>query len=465
MTTWVELQQCFFPLVRQIQDSGLLPIWNADPSIPRTIATAPAIESAADDNGNYGQPISPGGLTTGFLTVSLTESHEEEQHCLAKFLSSGDKNDLDLKDSNIHFYLQFAAVLHHTTLEKLCEDYLQNNQNKPWESGTCFCEQTNNRIDKKNENNNTNVNATVNDLNFPKFQILFLKQLHSEDHINVLVIDVRKLNDDQTISYVKKVSRFEEGFACCTAYYKQCPYIIFSGRNSKKENALIKYDVVGHKWFHCPDMRHARAKHAMAFVNNGVYIIGGKKCSVIEKYDVVENNCSDVGTLPVAVYSAAHAVYRNKIYVFGGKNIRGKVSAVQCIDTNTNIVSRLQDLPFQCCGGQAIVVKDTIFFATDQGHLIKFNPVLGQSELCAQQPYRRKHFVMFEKESNLHLFGGVRTDGRTEHESTMYTYNQVADTWQQSLSFGVPLPVQASCTVTYPKECPVKPFTKLFGYC
>ena len=464
MTTEVELQQYFFPLVRQVQQSGTVPpIWNVECSIPRPLATAPSVDPASDDNGNYVPPHSP-GVTTRCLTEGLIGTNVEEQHCLANFLSSGDRNDLRITDTNIHYYLQFAGVLHHKALETLCEEYLQNNKNKSWEHDSCFTKDITADTDKDIGNNNKNVNISTSGLNFPKFQILFLKQFHTDDHIKVLVMDVRKLNADQTILDVKKVSRFEDGFACCTAYHKQCPYILFSGRHSKKDNALIKYDVVGHKWLHCSDMKYSRAKHMMAFSNKGVYIIGGKKCSAVEKYNIADNHCTEVGSLPVGVHSAALAVFENKVFVFGGKHIRGNVTAVQCINTDTNTIARLPDLPFESSGGQAIVVKDKIYLATSQGHLIKFDPVSNQSELCSQQPYRRKHFVMFEKENNLHLFGGLRTDGRVDNETAMFMYSPVADEWKKSISFGTSLPVQASCTVSYPKECPVKPFSKLFGY-
>lgn len=464
MSTEVELQQHFFPLV-QAQPPQAVPLWNAGYQVPRIIATAPAIDLAADDNGNFEVPRSPPGLTTRFLPGGMIDSHQEEQHCLANFLSSGNNSDLNITDSNIHYYLQVASVLNHKPLEKLCEDFLQNNENREWEIDRCFPKESPHSADKKNSNNNNYLNLNINGLNFPKFQILFLKQTDSEDHSKVLVLDLRRLNESQKILDVKKVARFEHGFACCTAYFKQCPYIFFSGRMGKKENALLKYDVLSHKWFHCPDIRYAHAKHIIAFSNNAVYIIGGKNCSAVEKYNINNNCCSLVGSLSVGVHSAAHAVFKNKIFLFGGKTLRGNVSAVQCIDTKTNTVTRLQDLPFQCSGGQAIVVGDVIYFATNHGRMVKFDPVSGLTTVCSQQPYHRKHFVMFENDCRVHLFGGVRTDGRIENETSMFSYNPLSNSWQKTLTFGVSLPVQTSCTVVYPKECPVKPFTKLFGYC
>lgn len=468
MTTEVELQQHFLPHTRLTEKPDVESQWNAGCTAPRIIATAPAIDQEADDNGNFKLSCSPPSPrpTTLFMPDDIVELHEEDQRCLAKFLSSGDQNELHISESNIHYYLQCANVLNHKPLEQLCENLLHNNKNT-WENDRCFPKVSILNQDKRNSNNSSRIaSCHVNGLAVPKFQILFLKQVNSEDHNKVLVLDVRRLNEDQKIMDVKKVARFEDGFACCTAYLKQCPYIYFSGRLGKKENSLIKYDVVGNKWVQCPDVKYARAKHVMAFANDCVFVIGGKKCSFVEKYDVANNWCHDIGSLPVGVHAAAHAVFQNKIYLFGGKNIRGSVSAVQCIDANTNKISRLPDLPFPCAGGQAIVVNDRIYFATNHGHMIKFDPFSGQSQLCSQQPYCRKLFVMFEKNDCLHLFGGVRTDGgKVENESTMFRYNPATDDWEMALSFKVPLPVQTSCSVVYPKECPVKPFTKLYGYC
>ena len=204
----------------------------------------------------------------------------------------------------------------------------------------------------------------------------------------------------------------------------------------------------------------------MSFTQNCNYIIGGKDSPSNERFELDNGHCTDLNAnLPVHVHCAAHVLYKDKIYIFGGKTFRNEVQTVQCINTKTNSTSRLADLPVSCSGGQAIVVKDRIYLATNHGHMIKYDPETGQSELCSQQPYNRKHFVMYEKNGYLHIFGGVRTDGNIGEDGAVYKYCPLWDDWQRSVSFGKPLPIHTSCRIVFPEECPVTPFRKMFGYC
>lgn len=421
-----------------------------------TLATAPSFNTSPSGTDNEECDLSQMCI---YNIDCMGGIPQETRHSLALFLSSGDKATLNITRDNVNHYSNIANNLHHVPLQNICKMF--------------------NKVENSNSNPNSttslNVKSCCKHLNAPRcskapvFEIMFMRPTDVNQSNQVLVMDSRK-NELHKID-VKKITRFGEGFASCAVYMKECPYIMVSGGCGKTAHTLQKYDVVENKWTLCDAMINPRTKHGMAFVNKCVFIIGGKRCASIEKYSIDNNMCSDIGTLPVSVHSPAVAVYGDKIYIFGGKTHRGNVACVQCLDTRTNKVCRLDDLPFECSGGQVIVVKDAIYFATNHGHMIKFYPDSGQSQLCSQQPYKRKHFVMFQRNNQLNIFGGIRTEGPcstdepSKHVNIMHRYCPESDIWTFEHSYNSSVPIYTSCTVRYVKECPVKPFMKLFGYC
>ncbi|XP_060597660.1 kelch-like protein 5 [Ruditapes philippinarum] len=428
--------------------------WNARATCgnTETLATAPSFNLCNSDVICGNSCLSPVCMNNPGYPCNIPE---DVRHCIAAFLSSGDAGTLCITHDNINHYKHVAHDLHHVQLEKICKQFI----NEVDKNGNM-----NDNILSNKECLNQNRNSNV-----PIFEIMFLRPEDINQPNQVLVIDLRK-NEIHKLD-VKKITRFGEGFASCTVYKKECPYVIVSGGCGKTSNSLHKYDVVENKWMICDNMKNPRSKHCMAFLDGHVFIIGGKGCSSVEKYSIESNFCNEVTKLPVCVHSSAVAVYKHNIYIFGGKTRKGNVRCVQCLDTRTNKMSRLDDLPLECSGGQAIVVRNTIYFATNQGHMIKFHPDSGQSELCSHQPYIRKHFSMFIRNNKLTVFGGIKTEGPmtenelTDKENTMYSYCPDSDRWTLVNSYSECVPVYTSCTVQYPKECPVKPFMKLFGYC
>lgn len=451
---------CLVPYGNRIQSacSGnvhMLVEWSAPSSFPDTkaLASAPSFSSFDSENSRDSSDSSP------WCQCGIPE---DVRHSVAVFLSSGDPAALQMTGENVSHYRNIADKLHHVQLINICQNFCRgvDNNGNVQENKSQYTDCL----------KNNNVPCC---LKTPAFQIMFLRPADTSQTNQVLVMDIRK-NEIQKID-VKKITRFGDGFASCAVYKKGCPYVLVSGGSGKTSTAIQKYDVVENKWMVCDSMRNPRCKHCMAFLDGYVFLIGGKGCASIEKYSIDNNICNEVARLNVCVHSFAVAVFRDKIYIFGGKTLKGNVRCVQCLDTKTNKVFRLQDLPTECSGGQAIVVNDAIYFATNNGHMIKFTPENGQSELCSRQPFRRKHFSMFLKNSQLILFGGIITEGpvKTDNgetsgkENSAYIYYPEGDRWavDHSYSAAVDLPVNTSCTVRYPKECPVKPFVKLFGYC
>ncbi|KAH3691981.1 uncharacterized protein LOC127863504 [Dreissena polymorpha] len=457
MMTALGFQQgytCIYPHLPSIDLAPTFGSWDTS-NATLIIATAPPLETATDDENGNRDTISTG-----------SELIEKGKQGLANFLSSGDRTDLKLCRENVEYYLASANRLNHKQLENVCHKFIQE---CGMESDRRVCLVCQSLIDKRNSvNNNPNLYHKDTDLKVPRYQIMFPKDVNSnETEGYVLVLDIRSAREIQKIG-VKKLTKFGTGFTACTAYVNKCPYVFVFGGSGKHEKSLFRYDVVENKWNRFAHLKNTHYKHIMAFVplQKAVYVIGGKGCGVIEKCEVETGHCTELNTsLKISVHNASSAVYKDKIFIFGGKTIRNHVWSVQVVDTTKNTVSKLRDLPFDCSGGQAVVVKDKIYIAMENGEMIRYCPQSDQSETCAKQPYTRKHFSMFEKNGHLNIVGGVRTDGCLEHEGTMYTYCPDSDEWRATFTFTRALPIHTSCTIDFPKECPVTPFRKMFGYC
>ncbi|KAL4232900.1 hypothetical protein ACF0H5_007587 [Mactra antiquata] len=399
-------------------------------------ASAPTLSELTSGQRTNAQEVTSSCHCNSFLN----EVPVQLRKGIVSYLSSGDQTSLSITPQNHHFFRKFADDINHRQLKSILD------------------------------NLNGNCGGTIcrGSINSPMFEVMFRPM--TDNHNNqVQVFDIRK-NIIHTIE-VKKITRFGEGFSTCAVYVRDCPYILISGGYGKTQTTIEKYDVVENKWAKCCSLKNSRIKHRMVFVGRSAYIIGGKTSASIERYDIANNNSEEITTLPIRVHSFAATTYGDNVFIFGGKSQNGDVACVQCLDTRSGKVHRWPDLPYKCSGGQAIVVKDQIYFATNHGHMIKFDPTSGQSILCSQQPYIRKHFTMFSNQDRLCIFGGLRTEGPVESgpssmsPNSMYIYDPDSDTWTFERSYNETVSVYSSCTVRYPKECPVKPFMKLFGYC
>lgn len=425
--------------------------------------TAPTLEAISESDGCNNTDFYVSKSSTLIEPFQNTELGIQQD--VAKFCKFGNADVLHLTDENFHLYLHKAIILHYPTFIKHCLKFYElcANKNNIWNSKHSLCSTcANTLLDKTYIYRSVNKHLGKNTKDSPVHIIMFLKStiaVNENEAYNVALMDGRDPGHLVRLK-VKKISKFGDGFAACSAQFNKCPFILFSGGTSKTSDYVWQYDVILNKWVHCANMAHSRSKHGMAFTQGSVYVFGGKGCDNIERINISTNTRQAVALLPVGVHSFAFVVYEDKIFIFGGRTSRQKVSHVQCFDTKTNCATRLPDLPMSCSGGQAHVVKDKIYFATNHGHIIKVDPVSGKSEKCADQPYRRKHFVIFERNEQLYIFGGIKTDEPFEKDSSIYKYCPLSDSWICERSHETLLPVTASCNVLYPRHCPVKPFVK-----
>lgn len=406
------------------------------------------------------------GLANGHCSNVLEffkDIPQDVRKCLVEFLSSGVTGDLEIHEENFHHFFHVANHLNLRRLLQCCvEVYEKGDKTRIKEKiGMCECVHYLEQLVATAYRRETSVLWHEKDLDSDrKFQVLFLSKDKHARKQPVVVIDFAR-NFKIYKQDIEKADKVGVGFSACAFEQDGCPYIFVSGGEEKKKSQIWQYDVILDKWSKAGKMLHGRSRHLMVTVKDKIFLIGGQNVACIEEFDPINGKCVEIGSLPVAAWSSTYAVYNDTIYIFGGKNPAGCISTVQSFNCKTNRIARLGDLPCACSGSRAVVLGDFIFIATSEGHLIKFNPMDGSSELCALQPCIRRHFVMFVRNERIYITGGVRkSDEKGADENHLYKYTPETDTWSDVATLSTSLPVYTYCTVRYSGKCRIVPFEK-----
>lgn len=398
----------------------------------------------------------------------MQQVRPETQTEIAHYLSSGSLEHVKLTMDNIHNFYHVAAVLRLKQLREHCVTFCkQSNQVEllaKFEG--CMCHEEIHTESSSGYQRSHSIISNPDDNDPPQYYIAFSQKLTKDESqkrkSKVVVIDMSK----RRIVYsheVEKLRSFGEGFRCCSFEVKGTPFIAVSGGDGKSSNLTMKYDIILGRWEKCAKMLHGRSHHMMLSAGNGsLFVLGGSETSCIEQYDVKSNKWFERASLETHVVSSACEVYKNKIYVFGGKTPAGMVSITQSYDVENHVIERLQDLPCAFDGGRAAVLKDKIYIATFQGHMVEFNTDTGDSTLCTQQPIPRKQFGVFAKSDRIYLVGGVPCNEDCAEHTPQYRYNPEKDLWVEKRSMSNRFPVFTSCAISFEKKCCIIPFDESF---
>lgn len=377
---------------------------------------------------------------------------DEPQRSLRAFLSTGECECLTFNKDTFHIYFHFARNWNSSaSLLEACLAFHSNlHISMLPEKHVCDCRKF---LERSLQERYGCPNCSYNT---PVYLVLFNCRELSNSPNQISVFDLRT-NHIFSVP-ARKRKEMGEGYAVCSYHCDQVPYVVISGGCGKSPGKLHRYDVVMDKWDIKHDLNHERSGHVMCSAGGQIYLIGGRESATAEVWDWKSKGSVDIGRLPVAVANIAHVVFDNHIFLFGGESEHGNVSAVQCIDLKTNNISRLKNLPCKCSGGQATAHNNEIYIATHQGHMIRYDPLTGNSDLCAPQPFNRKHFAMFAEDDSIFLLGGVCADRKTNSSCVLCKYSTTHDRWEKSGTFIRPMPVFANCAVEFPKACPIIPF-------
>ena len=412
-------------------------------------------------------PTSTGCTGDVWLASDILEVYkicpENIQSNLKTFFKTGESECLYINQGNIHYYFHIAWLLNYSSLIQTCVTFLCGTEWILRHSDDQLCCACNNALNLEMQKLHVRGGkfpcsaVAVRRANRPEYLVLFTcnDTIDSPQHVSVL--DLRTMNMCSTGT--NKWKRLDRGYAVCSLHVAEVPYVLTSGGRGKSAGKFYRYDVVRDKWDRNINMNHPRSGHTMSSVGDKIYLIGGRESDVIEVVHPESSSCTDIGRLPVAVHTTTSAVYDNTIFIFGGEIKTGCVPAVQSIDTKSKAITRLTDLPCDCSGGSAVAWNDSIFIASQQGHMIKYDPISGHSELCNHQPFSRKQFAMFTQGDAIFLLGGVRTDRQDVSSCTLCKYSPDHNHWEKTPELAKSMNILASCLVQYPKSCPILPFS------
>ena len=431
-----------------------------------------SMDNELDDDIEVDGEVVPSGqdITGGFDDVDgcadsgctnlisfIKECPEGSRSMIASYLSSGKLSDIVLCPENFHLFLHVSIALNLRQLKEHCiRHYFECDEvEKIVISGDCTCVFAIEYEAQKGYQRSESVLSENDDNSPPEYYIAFTRSQKTPDKVRVVVLN--------TTSKQKVLQRviekpFGSGFGCCSIERNESPFIYVSGGENKSSTQVWKYDIIEGRWNKSTKLAHGRSSHVMTVCNDVLYVLGGKEVPCIEEYDHSRKKWKDRASLATPVHSAISAVHGNKIYIFGGLTPAGPVSTVQCFDTSTNRVSRLQDLPCPIANGQAVVLNDNIYIASGQGHMIMFETHFGISNLCSEQPVRREQFGMFVKNDRIYLVGGEVCESEGSGDKPHYRYNPEKDCWVEKEALNLCLPVYAGCIIRFPKKCPVIPF-------
>lgn len=388
------------------------------------------------------------------LTSFINKCPEDARGMIASYLSTGKITDIALNPNNFHLFLHVAIALNLRQLKEYCiKHYFEGGDSDQIEiTGECTCVFAIEYEAQKGYQRSESVISENDDLSPPEYYIAFSKAHKTPDKVRVVVVN---MCDKHKVLQRVIEKPLGHGFACCSIEKQDSPFILVSGGEKKSLNQVWRFDVIEGRWEKLAKLLHGRSSHVMTTCNGSLYVIGGKEASCIEEYDAKGKKWKEKASLVTPVYSAISVVHDQKIYIFGGTTPAGPVATVQCFDTVSNRVRKLDDLPCPVSNGQAVVFKDNIYIASGQGHMIIFETLCGISKLCSEQPIRRENFGMFVKNDRVYLVGGEVLEGE---ELPQCRYNTEKDCWTEKDSLNFNLPVYASCIIRYPRKCPVIPF-------
>ncbi|ESO99112.1 hypothetical protein LOTGIDRAFT_173854 [Lottia gigantea] len=218
-------------------------------------------------------------------------------------------------------------------------------------------------------------------------------------------------------------------FAACTMGNE----IYVSG--GLRSSEFWKYDPNFETWLKGSNMMHARRRHAMASVDDCIYVLGGFDeevvlCS-IEKWNKKSNTWEEAGSLNTAVENMGFVAFGKKIYLFGGKNSEELVTnTVQCFDTSSGQCEVLQNgLPANDMCLNACVLNSQIYIVGLEG-VFRYTPASDKWDILSDMSYPRDFVSLAILDAKLYAFGGRRRGAKDNlYSDVIEYYDPEANQW------------------------------------
>ncbi|KAK6176712.1 hypothetical protein SNE40_014957 [Patella caerulea] len=202
-----------------------------------------------------------------------------------------------------------------------------------------------------------------------------------------------------------------------------------------RSSEFWKYDPNFETWLKGANMLHARRRHAMAAVDNCIYVLGGFDeevvLSSIEKWNKKSNQWDEAGSLNTAVENMGFVAYGKKIYLFGGKNSDELVTnIVQCFDTSNGMCTVLQSgLPANDMCLNACVLNSQIYIVGLEG-VFRYTPTTEAWDILSDMSYPRDFVSLAVLDEKLYAFGGRRRGAKDNlYSDVIEYYDPIGNQW------------------------------------
>ncbi|XP_062574313.1 kelch-like protein 24 [Saccostrea cucullata] len=206
-----------------------------------------------------------------------------------------------------------------------------------------------------------------------------------------------------------------------------------------------KFDYDFATWIRGTSLLQPRRRHAMAPVDESIYVLGGfDEDSVLHSVEVWKPGSKQwkfYGSLASPVENMGYVAYANCIFLFGGKNQEEVVTnTVQCFDTETGQGTVLeQSLPASDMCVSAAVLNNYIYVVGLEGSF-KFHPDNKTWDVLPDMSCPRDFVSLTVLDEKLYAFGGRRRGAQSDLYTDIIEYfDPEKNVWERCGTIPVPM--------------------------
>ncbi|XP_048741044.1 kelch-like protein 24 [Ostrea edulis] len=206
-----------------------------------------------------------------------------------------------------------------------------------------------------------------------------------------------------------------------------------------------KFDYDFATWIRGISLVQPRRRHAMAPVDESIYVLGGfDEDSVLHSVEVWkpgENQWKFYGRLASPVENMGYVAFGSCIYLFGGKNQDEVVTnTVQCFNTESGQATILeQSLPVSDMCVSAAVLNNFIYVVGLEGSF-KFHPDNKSWEVLPDMSCPRDFVSLTVLDEKLYAFGGRRRGAQTDlYTDIIEFFDPKKNAWERCGTIPVPM--------------------------
>ncbi|KAL8566239.1 hypothetical protein ACOMHN_046740 [Nucella lapillus] len=206
-----------------------------------------------------------------------------------------------------------------------------------------------------------------------------------------------------------------------------------------------KYDPTFESWLRGANMFQPRRRHAMAAVDDSIFVLGGfdedEVLYSVEVWERKTNKWEECSQLVTAVENMGFVAHDKKIYLFGGKNsLEVVTNLVQCFDTKTRTCSVCAScLPANDMCVSATVLNRCVYVVGLEGFFC-YRPQQDSWDVLPNMHLPRDFVSLCVLNEKLYAFGGRRRGAKDNlYSDSIEVFDPVVGSWSNAGQTPVPM--------------------------